>query len=119
MDDDAKDRIIEDINPARGFRSELKRVFNKSAAGDEDKTYSPSKKQVQAIRSRITTHDNYKSSKFKLHGHQYIRVDENNYKRVTEEEDVLKTRDGDVFIRDESGRAHKRIKDGAKGNDES
>lgn len=114
MDEDTKDRIIDDMNPARGFRSELKRVINKSAEGDDSKSYEPSEKQARAIRSRITTHDNYKSYKFELHGHTYIRVDEDNYKRVTEEEDVLKTRDGDVFIRDEKGQAHKRIKEGKK-----
>lgn len=110
MDADTKDRIIEDMNPARGFRSELKRVINKSAEGEKDKQYNPSKKQIASIRSRITTHDNYKSYKFELHGNTYIRVDENNYKQVTESEDVLKTDSGDVFIRDENGQAHKRIK---------
>lgn len=109
MDDDTKNRIINDINPARGFRSELERVINESSMGDKNKDYEASENQVRAIRDRMTTHDNYKSYKFELHGNTYIRLDDDNYKQVTEKDDVLRTSDGNVFIRNAEGQAHKKI----------
>lgn len=105
MDQDAKDRIIRDMDvESKGFESELERVLI-----EDNNQASISKKQKQAIRSRMTTSKSREGGKIERYGKTYINVREDEYRRVTSKEDVYRDRFGNVWLRDENGRFKKRI----------
>lgn len=104
MDDEAKEEIIKHMNPQRGFESELNRVLKNNDSLSKSPTWTePTPDQFKSIRSRMTVERDKKGVKFQKRNKTYIRVDENNYKRVTREEDVFKTPDGRVYLRNERG----------------
>jgi len=105
MDQDAKDRVIEDINLSRGFEKEIRRVFI-----EENNQDMVSRKQEQAIRSRMTTGEAKTGDKFEKNGRTFIKVHKDNYKRVTSNNDVYVTDSGTIFLRTPSGRFKKAIK---------
>lgn len=114
MDDEVIDRFIDDIDPSKGFNEEVDRLFRQAqkhgAVDVGDSPRGASNRQKAAIRGRITGDERYKGDKINKGGRRYIRIDENNYKRVTRKKDIYEAKDGTVFLRDESGRfqeAHK------------
>lgn len=105
MDDDAKDRIIEDINLSRGFENELKRVFVNE--NDQDNV---SKNQERAIRDRMTASASREGGKIERYGKTYINVKEDEYRRVTSNDDVYEDDYGNVWLRDSEGKFKKKIR---------
>lgn len=112
MDADAQEEIVKRINPQRGIESELNRVLgNNEALSKSDSWDSATRRQKSAIRDRITANDTKESLKFQKNGKTFVRVDQNNYKRVTSNDDVLvNERTGQVFLRDSSGKVKEVIK---------
>lgn len=111
MDEQAIEEITKRINPERGFQSEVNRVLRKNDSLKKSGSWnSATPAQKRALRDRITVDESKETSKFQRNDKTYIRVDENNFKRVTSEDDVLVTDDGRVFLRDSKGQAKEMVK---------
>lgn len=112
MDAEAVEDITRRINPQRGIKNELDRVLgNNESLQKSDSWDGVTRKQEASIRDRITTDDTKETLKFKKNDKTFIRVDEDNYKRVTSKEDVLvNKRTGKVFLRDKDGKIREVIK---------
>ena len=112
IDSNAKESIIEDINPQRGIESELNRVLNKNDSLRKSATWSgATNKQYSSIRNRMVADTTTDALKIKRNDKTFIRVDEDNYRRVTRDKDVYKSEKTDtVWIRDSKGRFKEVIK---------
>lgn len=112
MDEDAKEEIVEEINPQRGIESELDRVLSKNDSLQKSDSWdSPTRQQKAEIRDRITADDSREGLKYRKNDKTYIRVDKDNYRRVAREEDVYVDKKTDtVWLRDSSGKFKKVVK---------
>ena len=112
MDSNAKESIIEEINPQRGIESELDRVLNKNDSLRKSATWNgATNKQYSAIRNRMVADTSTDALKIKRNDKTFIRLDKDNYRRVTRDKDVYKSEKTDkVWIRDSNGRFKEVIK---------
>lgn len=112
MDSEAKDEIIKHINPQRGVKSELDRVLsNNESLREADSWQGTTEPQAQAIRQRMAVTSPDKGLKFDRNGRTYIRVSEDNFKRVTSKDDVYVDEESDrVWLRDSEGKFKELIK---------
>lgn len=112
MDENAKEAIVKDINPQRGIDSEIDRVLSKNESLQKSDSWTEATpKQKAAIRDRMTADTTDKGLKFEKNNKTYIRVDKDNYKRVTRKEDVYVDKKTDtVWLRDSKGKFRKVIK---------
>lgn len=106
MDAEAEEEIVRHMNPQRGFESEINRVLGKNdSLSSSDSWNGATPQQKRALRSRMTSTTDFEGVKFQRNGKTYIRVDRDNYKRVTTESDVYVDEKNDrVWLRDEKGR---------------
>jgi len=106
MDENAKESIISEINPERGVKQELNRVLSKNDSLANSTTWNgATKKQQATIRDRMTGETTKKGLTFQRNGKTFIRVDKDNYRRVTRNKDVYKSeRTGNIYLRDSKGR---------------
>lgn len=74
MDEDAKERITNNIDARKGINKELKDYFG----------YEPSIKQRRAVRNNISTGKSFEGSKVKISGNMYLKTGKNEYTRVKE-----------------------------------
>lgn len=112
MDEDAKEEIVKDINPQRGIESELNRVLgNNESLSKSDSWHGATSEQKAEIRDRITANTTDEGLKFQKNGKTFIRVDKDNYKRVTSKEDVYVNEETNtVWLRDSQGQFKKVVK---------
>lgn len=104
MDEKAVDEIVKRINPQRGLDHEINRVLKNNDSLNKSATWTePTNKQKKEILSRVTSDERIKGLKFDKRGKQYIRVDENNYRRVLPKDDVYTDRSGNVYVQDSEG----------------
>lgn len=105
MDAEALEDITERINPQRGLKSEINRVLSKNKSLRESDSWDkPSRSQQASIRKRLTANKTHKGLKYKENNKTFIRVDKNNYKRVTSQKDVYVDKESStVWIRDDKG----------------
>lgn len=112
MNENAKESIVEDINPQRGVDSEINRVLNKNKSLRESDSWDgATEKQRAEIRDRMTSTTSKRGLKYEKDGKTYIRVSKDNYKRVTSKKDVYIDKETDtVWLRDSKGRFKKVVK---------
>lgn len=105
MDEDAIEEIVKRVNPENGLRTEINSILNQNESLQKSETWNGvTDDQYKAIRSRVTATGSDKGVKFEKNGKTYIRVGEDNYRRVTKDKDVYKDKHGNVWLRDEKGR---------------
>lgn len=112
MDENAKESIITEINPQRGIKQELNRVLSKNKSLANSQTWNgATKKQQASIRGRMSSTTTKKGLTFQRNGKTFIRVDKDNYRRVTQDKDVYKSeRTDNIYLRDSKGRFKEVIK---------
>ena len=105
MDDDAAERIIEDIDPRRGVKQQVEKNM---AEKNDEKAYRSGKglttPQEQAIKDKISRSGGYKSHNWSNKQQSYVKDKNGNYRRVNQRRDVyIEDETGDVYVKTPRG----------------
>lgn len=91
-------RVSKEIDPSKGVRDELNRVFS----GDENQ---PTSKQVEITRDYHASSTRDEKVKLRSKGKTYVKTDENKFRSVETNKDVMYNPNNDtLYILDDKGR---------------
>lgn len=101
MDDDAAERIIENIDPRRGVKKQVERDM---ADNEGKKSKSITTPQEQAIKDKISRSGGYKDVNWTNKQQSYVKDKNGSYRRVNQHRDVyIEKETGNVYVKTPKG----------------